>query len=81
MQWSKEKDIKTNNAMVKRKRHKDKQCNGQNKKTQRQTMQWSTEKDKDKQCNGQKKKTKTNNAMVKIKRHKDKQCNGQQKKT
>ena len=33
MQWSKEKDIKTNNAMVKRKRQKDKQCNGQNKKT------------------------------------------------
>ena len=54
MQWSKEKDKKTNNAVVKRKR-------------QRQTMQWSTEKDiktnnamvkrkrhKDKQCNGQK---------------------------
>ena len=30
---SKEKDIKTNNAMIKRKRQKDKQCNGQNKKT------------------------------------------------
>jgi hypothetical protein len=44
--------------------------NGQNKKTQRQTMQWSTEKD-----------IKTNNAMVNRKRHKDKQCNGQQKKT
>ena len=57
MHWSKEKDIKTNNAMVKRKRHK-------------KTMQWSKEKDiktnnamvkikrhKDKQCNGQKKKT------------------------
>ena len=41
MQWSKEKDIKTNNAMVKIKRHKDKQCNGQKKKTKRQTMQWS----------------------------------------
>ena len=45
MQWSKEKDkktnnaivkiknIKTNNAMVKRKGQNDKQCNGQNKKT------------------------------------------------
>ena len=33
MQWSKEKDKTTNNAMVKIKRHKDKQCNGQNKKT------------------------------------------------
>ena len=41
MQWSKEKDIKTNNAMVKRKRYKDKQYNGQKKKTKRQTMQWS----------------------------------------
>jgi hypothetical protein len=30
---TKEKDKKTNNAMVKRKRHKDKQCNGQKKKT------------------------------------------------
>jgi hypothetical protein len=39
MQWSKEKDIKTNNAMVKRKRHKDKQSNDQKKKTKRQTMQ------------------------------------------
>jgi hypothetical protein len=29
MQWSKVKDKKTNNAMVKRKRQKDKQCNGQ----------------------------------------------------
>jgi hypothetical protein len=29
MQWSKVKDKKTNNAMVKRKRYKDKQCNGQ----------------------------------------------------
>ena len=45
MQWSTEKDIKTNNAMVKRKRHKDKQCNGQKKRH------------KDKQCNGQQKKT------------------------
>jgi hypothetical protein len=69
MQWSKEKDIKTNNAMVKIKRHKDKQCNGQKKKTQRQTMQWSKEKD-----------IKINNAMVKRKRYKDKQCNGQKKK-
>jgi hypothetical protein len=33
MQWSKEKDKTTNNAMVKIKRHKDKQCNGQKKKT------------------------------------------------
>jgi hypothetical protein len=33
MQWSKEKDIKTNYAMVKSKRQKDKQCNGQKKKT------------------------------------------------
>jgi hypothetical protein len=32
MQWSKEKDIKINNAMVKGKRHKDKQCNDQKKK-------------------------------------------------
>jgi hypothetical protein len=32
MQWSKEKDIKINNAMVKRKRYKDKQCNCQKKK-------------------------------------------------
>ena len=70
MQWSKEKDIKTNNAMVKRKRHKDKQCNDQKKKTKRQTMQWSKEKN-----------IKTNNAMVKRKRQKDKQCNGQNKKT
>ena len=31
MQWSKEKDIKTNNAMVKRKRYKDKQCIGKKK--------------------------------------------------
>jgi hypothetical protein len=58
-----EKDIKTNNAMVKRKRHKDKQCNGQKKKTKKQTMQLSKEKD-----------IKTNNAMVKSKRQKDKQC-------
>ena len=33
MQWSKGKDIKTNNAMFKIKRYKDKQCNGQKKKT------------------------------------------------
>jgi hypothetical protein len=33
MQWSKVKDKKTNNAMVKRKRYKDKQCNGQKEKT------------------------------------------------
>ena len=70
MHWSKEKDTKTNITMVKIKRQKDKQCNGQKKKTCRQTMQWSKEKD-----------IKTNNAMVKRKRHKDKQCNGQKKKT
>jgi hypothetical protein len=57
MQWSKEIDIKTNYAMVKRKKHKGKQCNGQKKKTKRQTMQWSKEKDKDKQCIGKQKKT------------------------
>ena len=31
MQWSKEKDIKANNAMIKRKRQKDKQSNGKKK--------------------------------------------------
>jgi hypothetical protein len=56
--------------MVKRKRHKDKQSNDQKKKTKRQTMQWSKEKN-----------IKTNNAMVKRKRQNDKQCNGQNKKT
>jgi hypothetical protein len=42
MQLSKEKDIKINNAMVKRKRYKDKQCNGQKKRRKGRTLIYKT---------------------------------------
>jgi hypothetical protein len=44
-QWPKEKDRKTDNTMAKRKRQKNRQHNGQKKKTEEQTTQWPKEKD------------------------------------
>ena len=41
MEWLKLKGRRTDNAMVKIKRTKDRQWNGQNKKDEGQTMQWS----------------------------------------
>jgi hypothetical protein len=55
--------------MVKRKRTKDRQHNGQKKKDEGQTTQWSKEKGR-----------RTDNTMVKIKRTKDRQHNGKNKK-
>ena len=55
--------------MVKRKRTKDRQYNGQTKKDEGQTIQWSNEKGR-----------RTDNTMVKRKRTKDRQYKGQMKK-
>jgi hypothetical protein len=55
--------------MVKRKRTKDRQYNGQKKKDKGQTIQWSKEKGR-----------RTDNTRVKRKRTKDRQYNGQKKK-
>jgi hypothetical protein len=54
--------------MVKGKRQKDKQYNGQRKTTKGQIIKWSKENDK-----------RTNNIMAKGKRQKDKQYKGQRK--
>jgi ribosomal protein L44E len=43
-QWPKEKDRRTDNTMAKRKRQKNRQHNGQMKKTEEQTTQWPNEK-------------------------------------
>jgi hypothetical protein len=56
--------------MANRKRQKDRQHNGQQKKTEGQTTQWPTEKDR-----------RTDDTMANRKRQKDRQHNGQQKKT
>jgi hypothetical protein len=60
---------KTDITMVKRKRTKDRQYNGQKKKDEGQTIQWSKEKGR-----------RTDNTMVKRKRTKDRQYRGQKKK-
>ena len=73
---------------------KNRQHNGQKKKTEEQTTQWPKEKDrrtdntmskrkrqKNRQHNGQKKKTEEQNTMAKRKRQKNRKHNGQKKKT
>ena len=55
--------------MAKRKRQKNRQRNGQTKKTEEQTTQWPNEKDR-----------RTDNAMAKRKGQKNRQHNGQTKK-
>jgi hypothetical protein len=60
MPWPKEKDRRTDNAMAKRKRQKDRKHNGQKKKTEGQITQWPKEKDR-----------RTDNTMAKRKRQKD----------
>jgi uncharacterized protein YacL (UPF0231 family) len=62
--WLKEKDRRTDNTMVKRKRQKNRQHNGQKKKTEEQTTQWPNEKDR-----------RTDNTMDKRKRQKNRQHN------
>jgi hypothetical protein len=56
--------------MAKRKRQKNRQHNGQKKKTDEQTTQWPKEKDR-----------RTDNTIAKSKRQKNRQHNGQKKKT
>jgi hypothetical protein len=56
--------------MTKGKKQKNRQHNGQRKKTEEQTTQWPKEKDR-----------RTDNTMTKGKRQKDSQHNGQGKKT